>query len=251
MLIYKVLKKCFFLKILVLILCPQMSIAQLCVVYDADGFTNLREKPSIKATVLGTIIEGYAFAIASYYQDENRSKEWVAINYILKKNAKETSFLKFDGEEGLAYIHKSRLVLLESLPVFDKTIISDNKVVHAHDGVQITIETQIFKQSSHKGITKKEGLYFLDGQRLYPYYGGDGVEIKSIAVKFNDKTYHFPKTAIKNLLMVNASYTDVYIGKKGEYYLVFDAGDGADGYNIIYCLKNNKLFLMTITSTLP
>ena len=80
MLIYKVLKKCFFLKILVLILCPQMSIAQLCVVYDADGFTNLREKPSIKATVLGTIIEGYAFAIASYYQDENRSKEWVAIN---------------------------------------------------------------------------------------------------------------------------------------------------------------------------
>lgn len=51
--------------------------------------------------------------------------------------------------------------------------------------------------------------------------------------------------------MVNALITKVYRGKKGEYYIVFNAGDGADGYNIIYCLKNNKIFSMTITSTLP
>ncbi len=230
---------------------PKFSLAQLSVCYDDDGYTNIRKSPSKNSKIISKIIEGQVFAIAAFEQDENKSKDWVAIDFPKTNNTSEKDFLKFDGDENVGYIHKSRIVNLEDLPKLTKTEINSNKVVHSNKDLQITVETQIFTASNHKIIKTKEGSFLIDGKKSYPYYGGNTTEIKNITLKTKSNTYTFPKKSFKNLFMVNATNSIVYMGKIGEYYLEFDAGDGADGYNIIYCLKNNKVFSITITSMLP
>lgn len=235
-----------------LVFFPKVSIAQLSVCYDSDGYTNARKLPSIKSKVVGKIIEGQVFVLATYTQEENKSADWIAVNFPLIKNSSMKNFLKFDGKESVGYIHKSRLVNLEDLPKLKTTEISSNSVFHSNEYLKILIETQVFKKSSHKVIQTKTGFFLVDGKKAYPYYGEETItEIKNITLKTKNKTYSFPKESFKNLFRVNVSDTNVYKGNKGEYYLVFDAGDGTDGYNIAYCLKNNTLFSMTITSTLP
>ncbi|HEX8574693.1 MAG TPA: hypothetical protein VF677_00210 [Flavobacterium sp.] len=234
----------------IIILFPKTSNAQLCICYDSDGYTNIRKKPDIKSEVIGKIVEGQVFAIA-YIQEENKSTDWIAVNFPVSNNPKGKKFLMFDGEEKVGFVHKSRLEELETLPAFKTKEVNADKVVHSYKDMLISIETQIFKESDHSVVKTKEGSFLIDGKEAYPYYGGDAAEIKDITLKFKNKKYVFPKSTFKNLFMVNALNTKVYRGKKGEYYLVFNAGDGADGYNIIYCLKDNKIFSMTTTSTLP
>lgn len=183
---------------------------------------------------------------------ENKAADWIAVSFPLTNNLSEKDFLKFDGEENLGYVHKSRFVKLEDLPKLKSTEIDTNKILHRGEDVQLAIETQVFKKSDHKIIQTKEGRFLVDGKEAYPYYGEETVtEIKNITWENTGKTYSFPKKSFKNLFRLDASNTKVYKGNKEEYYLVLDAGDGADGYEIIYCIKNNIIFSMTTTSTLP
>ncbi|HEU4496144.1 MAG TPA: SH3 domain-containing protein [Flavobacterium sp.] len=229
---------------------PEIGRAQLCICYDSDGYANIRDKPSLGSKIIGKIVEGQIFAI-SYMQEENKSNDWIAANFTPSNNLKEKKFLKFDGEEKTGFVHKSRLEELETLPAFKIKIMNADKAVHTYKDVAISVETQAFKKSDHSVVKTKEGSYLIDGKEAYPYYGGDATEIKGIAVKSGDEVYVIPKSTFKNLFMARASDTKVYIGKKGEYYLKFDAGDGADFYSIVYCLKGNKIFSMTVTSTIP
>ena len=236
-----------------ILLSSQISVAQLAVCYDTDGYTNVRKSPDINSKIIGKILEGQVFAIATYTQEyENKAADWIAVSFPLTNNLSEKDFLKFDGEENLGYVHKSRFVKLEDLPKLKSTEIDTNKILHRGEDVQLAIETQVFKKSDHKIIQTKEGRFLVDGKEAYPYYGEETVtEIKNITWKNTGKTYSFPKRSFKNLFRINASNTKVYKGNKEEYYLVLDAGDGADGYEIIYCIKNNIIFSMTTTSTLP
>lgn len=140
---------------------------------------------------------------------------------------------------------------MKNLPKFEKNELNSDKIIHHSKEIDITIEIQAFKKSDHKIIQSDKSFYLIDGEKATPYYGGETTEVKSIAFKSKKMTFVFPKNSFKNLLMVNAENTSVYKGNKGESYLVFDAGDGADSYNIIFCIKDNKLFSRTITSTIP
>ena len=235
----------------IIILFPKTSNAQLSICYDSDGYTNIRKKPDRNTKVIGKIVEGQVFAITYVEEEDNKPTDWIAINFPISNNRREKKFLMFDGEEKVGFVHKSRLQELETLPAFKTKEVNPDKVVHSYKDVLISIETQTFKKSDHSVVQTKEGYYLIDGREAYPYYGGNSTEIKNIILESKNKRYDFPKSTFKNFFMVNALYTKVYRGKKGEYYIVFNAGDGADGYNIIYCLKNDKIFSMTITSTLP
>lgn len=229
----------------------QVCQAQLCIINDKDGYTNVREKASQNSKIVGKIIENQVFAINSYIQDEEiKSKDWIAVNFPIHTDKKST-FLKFEGDEKTGYVHKSRLVELETLPKFEKNEMHPNKVIHQNKDVKVIIETQAFKKSDHKIIQSDKGIYLIDGEKAFPYYGGETTEIKSIVFKSKDKIFVFPKNSFKNLLMVNAQNTSVYRGNNDESFLVFDAGDGADSYNIIFCIKDYKLFSRTVTSTIP
>ena len=229
-----------------------ISRAQLSICYDRDGYTNIRQLPGINSKIIGTIVEGEVFAIASYTQDEeNKSADWIAINFPTGNSKSVENMIKFSGEEQLGYIHKSRLMKLEDLSVLKRKEINSSKLIHQDEVLEVTIETQTFLPKDHKIVQQKEGNYLIDGQNAFRYYGGETTEIKSITLKSIDKNQIFSPTTFKNLFGVSALNTKVYKGKKNEYYIEFDAGDGADSYNIIYCWKNDKIFSMTVTSTIP
>lgn len=225
--------------------------AQLCIINDKDGFTNVREKPYQNSKIIGKIVEHQAFAIDSYVQDEeNKSKEWIAVKFPINID-KKSDFLKFEGDEKTGYIHKSRLVELESLSKFGTTEVNSNKTIHHQKEIEVVIETQAFKKSEHQIKQSEKGFYNIDGEKVFNYYGGDTTEIKNITVKSKNQTYNFPKTSVKNLMGIEVTNSVVYSGNKGEFYIVFNAGDGGDSYNIIFCVKDNKLISRTITSTIP
>lgn len=225
--------------------------AQLFIIHDRDGYSNVREKADQNSQIIGRIIDNQVFAIDSYIQDEeNKSKDWIAIKFPISIDEK-SKFLKFEGEEKTGYIHISRLVALENLPKFEKKELNSDKVIHRNKEVEVTIETQTFQKSEHKITQSDKGFYLIDGEKAIPYYAGETTEIKNISFKANNKTFVLPKNSFKNLLMVTAENTSIYQGNNGESYLVFYAGDGADSYNIIFCIKNDQLFSRTITSTIP
>lgn len=225
--------------------------AQLCIIDDKDGYTNVRQKADQNSKIIGKIIEVQAFAIDNFVEDEeNRSKDWTAIKFPTNID-KNLTFIRFEGEEKTCYIHKSRLVELETLPKFEMTEANSSKVIHHYKDLKIEIETQVFKKSDHKITQSEKGHYIIDGKKAFPYYGGESSEIKSIKIKSKNQTFDFPKIAFKNLMMTIAKNTAVYKGNKDEFYIVFNAGDGADFYNIIYSIRNNQLISRTITSTIP
>lgn len=225
--------------------------AQLCIIYDKDGYSNVREKPDQNSKIIGKIVGHQAFAIDSYVQDEeNKSKDWIAVKFPINIE-KKPNFLKFEGEEKTGYIHKSRLVELEKLPKFEKNELNSDKVIHQNKDFEVIIETQAFKKLNHKITQTDKGFFLIDGEKAFTYYGGDTTEIKTMIVKSKNQTYVFPKTTFKNLMRTDAKNSVVYSGKKGEFYIVFNAGDGGDSYNIVFCVKDNKLFSRTITSTIP
>ncbi|MEJ2884354.1 hypothetical protein [Pedobacter sp. GR22-6] len=235
-----------------LFLMTMPSKAQLSICYDKDGFTNVRKSASINSKVIGKITEGQVFAIASYTQEEeNKSPDWVAVNFPLAVKKYGGDLLKFSGKEQLGYIHKSRLVRLEQLPSLDLMKSDANTVTHDDGYFAVTIETGAFRPKDHQVIQQKTGTYLIDGKRAFAYYGAETHEIKRITLKSKTGKYIVPAQTFKNLFGVSAVYTTVYRGEKEEYYIVFDAGDGADAYNIVYCWKDNRLFSMTVTSTIP
>ncbi|WP_026977764.1 hypothetical protein [Flavobacterium tegetincola] len=76
-------------------------------------------------------------------------------------------------------------------------------------------------------------------------------EIKSVSVKTKAGVYYFPKNAFSKLYEINLDQTEVYIGKQKEIYLAVSGADGSDSYDAIWCLKNGKLFSMTVMQTIP
>lgn len=229
----------------------QVSKAQLCIITDKDGYTNVREKSNQYSKIISKVTDYQAFAIDSYVQDEeNKSQDWIAVKFPINID-KKSSFLKFEGGEKTGYIHKSRLVELETLPKFEKTELNLNKVIHHHKDTEILIETKSFNKSHHKITQSDKGFYLIDGEKAVSYYGGDSTEIANIIIKTKNKSYKLPNDSFKNLMMTDAKNALVHIGNKGELYIVFYAGDGADSYNIIFCIKENRLFSRTITSTIP
>ena len=230
---------------------PKVLVAQVCVIYDKDGYTNVRSKASINSNIIGKIKEGQAFSISTYKQDEqNKSTDWVAVNFPAKSTLEKGGFVKYDNREKSGFIHKSRLIPLENLPVFNANKITEAKIIHSYKSLSVIIETQPFKKPDHKIVQDKKGHYKIDNKPVSFYYGGEATEIKQITIQSESKRYTLPKIAIRNLFMVEASRTNVPIGKKGEYYIIFDAGDGADAYNIIYCIRNMRLTAMVTTSTI-
>src|SRR5947209_4526150 len=91
-----------------------VSSAQLAVIRDKDGYTNIREKPSLESKVLGRIYEGDIF----YYWEDKDAADWVGVGHEIgldKMSQKEREHylntIKANGNNIniSGFIHKSRL----------------------------------------------------------------------------------------------------------------------------------------------
>jgi len=229
-----------------------ISNAQISVVYDNDGFVNVREKPSVKSKITGKIIEGQAFCI-SPFDDENGDKEWAKVWYPINPDPKNKDFIRYKDIKEEGFVHKSRILEVEKLEGFSFRTDNPKKISLKTDHLQINIEIQSFEKANHQVARKKDGGFSID--RNPDYWGLQGEipknEVKNIKIATGNNSYVFPKNAFMGIYDLNLEFTKLYIGKKDELYLKMSGGDGSDSYEIIWCLKNHKIFSMTVMQIIP
>jgi len=209
--------------VFIFLLLISTAIAQVGLINDKDGYTNVRENPDIKSKVIYKIKDYELFLFYDY--DTNESDNWIKVYIPKNKYA-----LAYEGLAGLTgYIHKSRLLSLDNLEKFDgknfrfkyhlRTFSVDNKIIDYIDG---------------KWISRINGR---------PFYGTAGSipnnEISSIEVRVGEKTIHVPEVLYQDLFELT---NDFNIYKKDNIFYVQQwNSDGGGGYLLVWAIDKNSI----------
>ena len=219
------------MKTYILILCLSWiysaSHAQLITIYDNDGYTNVRKAASLKSPVIGKVKEGQVFSV-SPFDDENGNQEWSNVWFQKKPVDKNLHYLKSESVISSGYVHKSRITFLSELPEVKPVQVSPSKLVFKDKLSEITFEVKPSQQSK---------------------YGN--MELDYISIKSSSGIYKIPKGALTGLRDIHIEQVKLFQGKKSEIYITATGADGSDGYEVAWCIKNNKLYAMTVMQTIP
>ena len=231
----------------VLLLNSQLKAQDLAVVYDKDGYTNVRKSASVKSPIIGKIKEGQVFCI-SPFNDDLKNKDWFAVWFPIKPKTNIKDFIKSDDTKEGGFVSRSRITFLSGFREVEAEPIAENKFIFKDEEFEISLETKVDQ--------KEQGTLENLARKTDPaQWGSYGVtpknELKSVSLKTKAGVYYFPKNAFSKLYDINLDQTRVYIGKKKEIYLAVSGADGSDSYNSIWCIKNGKLFSMTVMQTIP
>ena len=230
----------------VLFLCSVLTHAApqdgFALVHDADGYTNLRERPNLKAKVLAKIPNGTPLECIEELS-ENRSD--FCFVQLQQENADDSSF-----------IHYSRLIF----PASDKNFVRlreqsghDDTLTLSGNGQTVHIAARRIhpKRSNFSGISKDKYT-----ARLYqgkPFYGTDYVIPQSVfaleRITLNGQTV--PAAELQGLFSPDFAATargsNVYQGWKAYYrgsdktlYLFGRQGSDGDPFGVCFIFKDGK-----------
>lgn len=219
----------------------------LAVIYDKDGYTNVRKSASAKAPIIGTIKEGQVFCI-SPFNDDFKNKDWFAVWFPIRPKTDIKDFIKSDDTKQGGFVNRSRITFLVDLKEVAAEQVSEEKFIFKNQEFELSIETKVHQS---KQETVENSARKIDPEQWGKYGVIPINEIKSVSVKTEAGVYYFPKNAFSKLYEINLDQTEVYIGKQKEIYLAVSGADGSDSYDAIWCLKNGKLFSMTVMQTIP
>ena len=230
----------------VLFLCSVLTHAApqdgFALVHDADGYTNLRERPNLKAKVLAKIPNGTPLECIEELS-ENRSD--FCFVQLQQENADDSGF-----------IHYSRLIF----PASDKNFVRlreqsghDDTLTLSGNGQTVHIAARRIhpKRSNFSGISKDKYT-----ARLYqgkPFYGTDYVIPQSVfaleRITLNGQTV--PAAELQGLFSPDFAATargsNVYQGWKAYYrhsdktlYLFGRQGSDGDPFGVCFIFKDGK-----------
>ena len=212
-----------------LLFSTQIFAQDLAVVYDKDGYTNVRKSASATSSVIGKIKEGQVFCISPFSDDLKRT-DWYSVWFPINPLAGGDAYIKSEKIHQGGFVHKSRVTLLSDLQELDSETLNSERNVFRNDEIEIVVSVE-----SNKPLDNIKSRN----------------QLKSITLKNKSGFYQLPKSAINKLYEINLDQTKVYIGKEREVYIVTNNADSSDSYQAIWCIKNNKLFSMTVMQTIP
>jgi hypothetical protein len=206
--------------------------AQLAVIKDSDGFTNVRESKSASSKIVGKLNADDIFL----YDSDNEEEQWVGV------------YLDISGKRYLqGYIHKSRLQPLDKLEKLttnrDKRDKKQNELTLQNDSIEVIIKTANFNAKEHRIAKGKQGyVSTIDGKVPKGVDGNlPNIELRSIAVTINGKPLAIPTNAYNDLYEPSISSFNVYSDKKGTIFLYMPYNsDGAGGYSVAWMFKNGR-----------
>ncbi|MCE4563825.1 hypothetical protein INQ51_05840 [Maribellus sp. CM-23] len=199
------------------------SIAQVATINDKDGFTNVREKPSIDSKVIYKLNNNKVFWYD--YSEKNDTSDW-AIVYIPKN---DLSLGCTDFKFLVGFIHKSRLAPLDKMEEYKK---SDFKFSYTLK--DFNPDNRIIDWINNRSVSS------IDGQSVW---GTDGelpkTEIEKISIKIDGEEININKAFYSNLFECDNEFK-VY--KKEDTFFVYqDNSDGAGYYQIVWVLNKTGL----------
>lgn len=201
---------------------PTLS-AQLAIIQDPDGWTNLRKAPAGKSDVILKVYENHVF----WYdiEDIEEGQEWISI--YLPKNDYSLGQHKPDYITG--FIHKSRLLPLKGLDLYD--------------GKDFKFEYQLGDfDSTNRYIDRVDGNWIvaIDGR---PVWGTDGnlpvIQVNKINFSFDGREFEIHRSLFSDIYELN-SIVSIY--RKGETFFVHQRNsDGAGAYEIVWVINKSGL----------
>lgn len=211
---------------LFLLLFSLTTSAQLAVIVDADGYTNVRADKNAQSKIVGRLVEGDVFTY-----DPTAKSEWV---YISKDGT-----LK-------GYIHKSRLNPIDEWPRIPPTeecrTLKGNELTMANDTVKVIVKTAPFVAAKH--VIKKDNNFVKTIDGVTPK-GTDGelpkVQLASIEMFIKNKPVTIPASAYAGMFESGLKTCNVYFNMYGIIYLYMPANsDGAGFYSVVWVIKDGK-----------
>jgi hypothetical protein len=222
----------YMLKTLILFLAfftSTVTYAQLAVIRDNDGFSNIRQEPNNDSEIIDTISND---RLVFCFEEEAKGN-WLPVDY------------NKDGKTQSGYIHKSRVVYLDSLDKFQVATINDSILTLQYKSLQVTMRIGKFNTKGRtikyeKPESEQQYVKSIDGK--FPW-GTDGniprKEYKFIQLKSGKKLLTAKKTFYSNLFEPNLDMTTAYINKlTNTLFIAAMNSDGAGGYVVVWIIKD-------------
>lgn len=210
----------------------QLAYAQFAIVRDKDGFVNVRQAADVNSKVLDKLPnESIIFCFP-----EEAKEEWLPVDYHIQNQTLP------------GYIHKSRVIFIDSLRAFPATKLNDSLLSLKMDSIEIQIKTAHFKSKEHK--IKYDGNYVQTINGKMPW-GTDGnlpkQAYKSIQFFVGKKSFLLPKNQFADLFEPNLIHTSACIDPyTNKVYLYAMNSDAAGGYAVIWVFENGKFIFRGI-----
>ncbi|MCU4174078.1 hypothetical protein [Carboxylicivirga sp. N1Y90] len=197
-------------------------VAQIAIIKDVDGYTNVRSKASLESDIIFKIKDNKAFWYDHSVKD---TTDWILV--YIPKNDFSLGCSDYNLIEG--FIHKSRLLPIRGL---DEYTNSDFKFSYVLGSFNST--NRVIEKISNRSIK------LIDGQS---FWGTDGelptVEIKSINVNLKGLDIEIHKAFYNNLFECDNDFT---IYEQNETFFIYqDNSDGAGYYQVLWVINKNGL----------
>jgi hypothetical protein len=209
--------------LIALLLTTVIATAQVAIIQDKDGYTNVREKPNGQSPIIHKLYNNEAFWYD--YEEGQNTDEWIPV--YIPKNAFSFSSTQPDYIEG--FIHKSRLQPLDKLQPYLGTDFQFEYLIES-----FKLNNRIVEKHEGKWVKSIAGR---------PVWGTDG---------------GFPKTQVKAVNAIvegkkieinEALYSDIFectntfkVYKNGDSYIVYQwNSDGAGAYQVVWVFTKDGL----------
>ena len=206
------------------ILISNFVFGQFAIIYDKDGYSNIRSSAEKGINIIDTLENGH---LVYYFGTKGN---WTTIDYTKNK-------IELNGQ-----VYNDRLKYISDYQEIPVLVQEKTKVILSKDSIKIIITEQKFEKSKYKLTFNKEykdQLEYVDNKQ---YWGTDGgipkTEYKSIEIYIGIKKILLPKIAIANLFETSLYNTRVNHDKTNDVlYIQSMNSDGAGGYEVIWKIK--------------
>eukprot|EP01133_Synstelium_polycarpum_P017779 gene17779-21209_t len=196
--------------------------AQLILIQDKDGYTNMRNKPSKNGAVVSKITTGQIGMLREEFAPGHAvSEHW---SWVGKGNYFSSDRLnwKYDPQPAEGYIHRSRYLLVQDLPALKSELVEGNSRSFGNDSLQVEIFQREFQASKHKIRTVNGSVDAIDDHFIWGTNGGLPLtETSEISVTVKGKKWQIPYQAIQDAYQPNLERCNVYMGPDGILYIFF------------------------------
>ncbi len=203
------------------------GMAQLAIIQDADGYTNVRADSSIQSNVLFQVLHGQVFRDDYDSQNPVTTKGWKPVT--LSAGPTADNCYNPPGKSG--YMHSSRVLLLEDIKSKLEPEISGDLVILESDSIKVTIVLEkVTNQPQASCILGSDQGYGLPTNKL-----------SSLNVKVNNQPISIPPDATDYIYQVQKSTVRGYTHQ--NLILITSSTNSAAGYyQCVWVIKDGRYF---------
>lgn len=215
--------------LIALLLTTVIATAQVAIIQDKDGYTNVREKPNGQSPIIHKLYNNEAFWYD--YEEGHDTNEWIPI--YIPKNAFSLNSTELSYIEG--FIHKSRLQPLDKLQAYKST---DFKFEYLIEPFSL----------NNRIVDRYNGAVAAIAGR--PVWGTDGdfprTQVKGVKAIVEGQKIEINKALYSDIFECTNTF-DVY--KSGDAYIVYQwNSDGAGAYQVVWVFTKDGLMQRLVGS---